>query len=107
VVLFFAKRAAAYGVTVSYSPIRCKMNDLLFGNARILKTVADAEDEVNVHREMNVWRGSDTYESYFKVVDKIVMKLFNLPIEDQSKRILDTGCDNVAFLELVYAIIEK
>ncbi|WP_029596513.1 hypothetical protein [Flavobacterium sp. ACAM 123] len=105
--LFFAKRAAAYGVTVSYSPIRCKMNNVLFGNARILKTVADAEDEVHVHLEMNVWRSSYTYESYFKVVDKIAMKLFNLPIEDQSKRVLDKGCGNVAFLEHVFAVIER
>jgi hypothetical protein len=31
--LFFAKRAAAYGVTVSYLPTFSKMDDLLFCNA--------------------------------------------------------------------------
>ena len=35
--LFFARRASAYGVTVSYIPSLRKLKDLIFGNALILK----------------------------------------------------------------------
>jgi len=105
--LFFAKRAAAYGVTVSYLPIFSKMDDLLFGNPTILRTVTADEDEIHVDREMNVWGSGGAHETYFKVVDEIIIKLFNLPIEDQPKGILDMGCGNGAFLEHVFAVIER
>ncbi|SEA96272.1 hypothetical protein SAMN05443667_11385 [Flavobacterium gillisiae] len=105
--LFFAKRAAAYGVTVSYLPTFSKMDDLLFGNAAILRAIADGEDEVHVDREMNVWGSGGAHETYFKVVDEIIIKLFNLPIEDQPKGILDMGCGNGAFLEHVFTVIER
>lgn len=105
--LFFAKRAAAYGVTVSYLPTFSKMDDLLFGNSAILRAIAEGEDEVHVDREMNVWGSGGAHETYFKVVDEIIIKLFNLPIEDQPKGILDMGCGNGAFLEHVFNVIER
>jgi hypothetical protein len=37
------------------------------------------------------------HETYFKVVDEIIIKLFNLPIEDQPKGILDMGCGTEPF----------
>lgn len=49
--LFYAKRAAAYGVTVSYIPMFRKMEDLLFGNAAILRNIGEHEDELHVDRE--------------------------------------------------------
>src|SRR6218665_574323 len=52
--LYFAKRASAYGVTVSYLPTFAKMDELLFGNPDILQT-AEGENEIHVDREMNVW----------------------------------------------------
>ncbi|MCB0383713.1 MAG: class I SAM-dependent methyltransferase, partial [Psychroserpens sp.] len=53
--LFFAKRASAYGVTVSYLPTFIHLDELIFGNAHILKTSSPDETEKHVHREMNVW----------------------------------------------------
>jgi hypothetical protein len=105
--LFFAKRATAYGVTVSYLPTFSKMDELLFGNPNILRTVAEGEDEIHVDREMNVWGSGGAHDIYFKVVDEIIIKLFNLPIEDQPKGILDMGCGNGAFLEHIYNVIER
>lgn len=105
--LFFAKRATAYGVTVSYMPTFSKMDDLLFGNAGILRTVAVGEDEVLVDREMNVWGSGGAHETYFKIIDEIIIELFKLPIEDQPKGILDRGCGNGAFLEHVFNVIER
>ena len=105
--LFFAKRATAYGVTVSYLPTFSKMEDLLFGNPNILRTVTEGEDEIHVDREMNVWGSGGAHDTYFKVVDEIIIKLFNLPIEDQPKGILDMGCGNGAFIEHIYTVIER
>lgn len=105
--LFFAKRATAYGVTVSYLPTFSKMDELLFGNPNTLRTVAEGEDEIHVDREMNVWGSGGAHDIYFKVVDEIIIKLFNLPIEEQPKGILDMGCGNGAFLQHVFEVIDR
>ncbi|MNQ55506.1 hypothetical protein D3C85_696020 [compost metagenome] len=105
--LFFAKRASAYGVTVSYLPTFNKMEDLLFGNPNVLRNTSEGEDEIHVDREMNVWGSGGAHDTYFKVVDEIIVRLFNLPIEDQPKGILDMGCGNGAFLEHIFDVIER
>lgn len=105
--LFFAKRASAYGVTVSYLPTFAKIEELIFGNPAALRMVADGEDEVHVDREMNVWGSGGAHDTYFKVVDEILIQLFNLPIEQQPKGILDMGCGNGAFLQHIFEVIDR
>lgn len=105
--LFYAKRAAAYGVTVSYIPTLRKMDELLFGNASILRNVGEHETELHVDREMNVWGSGGAHAEYFKIVDEIIIELFNRPIAEQPKGILDMGCGNGAFLEHIFDVIER
>ncbi|WP_274474529.1 class I SAM-dependent methyltransferase [Mangrovimonas aestuarii] len=104
--LYFAKRATAYGVTVSYLPTFVKLDELIFGDATILKTSSPYETEKHVHREMNVWGSGGAHSTYFKVVDSIIIEIFNKPIEDQPKGILDMGCGNGAFLQHIFEVIE-
>ncbi|MBR9845991.1 MAG: class I SAM-dependent methyltransferase [Algicola sp.] len=104
--LFFAKRASAYGVTVSYLPTFIHLDDLIFGNANILKTDSPDETEKHVHREMNVWGSGGAHSTYFKVIDEVIIKLFNKPIEEQPKGILDMGCGNGAFIQHIFDVIE-
>jgi len=105
--LFFAKKATSYGVTVSYLPTFAKMDELLFGDAEILRKVPDGEDEIHVDREMNVWGSGGAHDTYFKIVDEIIIKLFNLPIAEQPKGILDMGCGNGAFLQHIFEVIDR
>ncbi len=105
--LFYAKRATAYGVTVSYIPTLRKMDELLFGNASILRNVGEHETELHVDREMNVWGSGGAHAEYFKIVDEIIIELFNRPILEQPKGILDMGCGNGAFLEHIFDVIER
>lgn len=105
--LFFAKRAAAYGVTVSYLPTFNALNELLFGNPKHLRDTKAHEPEQHVHREMNVWGSGGAHASYFKVIDAVVINLFNRPIEQQPKGILDMGCGNGAFIEHIFSVIEQ
>lgn len=105
--LFYAKRAAAYGVTVSYIPTMRKMEELLFGNASILRNVGEHEEELHVDREMNVWGSGGAHAEYFKIVDQIIIELFNRPIAEQPIGILDMGCGNGAFLEHIFDVIER
>lgn len=105
--LFFARRATAYGVTVSYMPTFAKMDELLFGDPNVLRNVGEGEDEIHVDREMNVWGSGGAHDTYFKVVDEIIIKLFNLPIEQQPKGILDMGCGNGAFLQHIFDVIDR
>lgn len=104
--LFFAKRASAYGVTVSYLPTFIHLDDLIFGNARVLKTDSPNETEKHVHREMNVWGSGGAHSTYFKVIDQVIIQLFNQPIEEQPKGILDMGCGNGAFIQHIFDVIE-
>ena len=103
--LFFAKRASAYGVTVSYLPNFLHLDELIFGNAQILQTEI-GEAEKHVHREMNVWGSGGAHSTYFKVIDQIIIELFNKPIEEQPKGILDMGCGNGAFIQHIFDVIE-
>jgi SAM-dependent methyltransferase len=104
--LFFAKRASAYGVTVSYLPTFLALDNLLFGNPLILKTESPSDPEKHVHREMNVWGSGGAHTTYFKIVDQVVIELFNKPIDEQPKGILDMGCGNGAFIQHIFDVIE-
>ncbi len=105
--LFYAKRATAYGVTVSYIPTLRKMNDLLFGNPFILRNIGEHEEELHVDRKMNVWGSGGAHAEYFKIVDEVIIELFNRPIAEQPIGILDMGCGNGAFLEHMFDVIER
>ena len=105
--LFFAKRASAYGVTVSYIPTLRKLDNLLFGDPLIFSNKENGDHEIHVDREMNVWGSGGAHSTYFKVVDKIIIDLFNKPIEEQPKGILDMGCGNGAFLTHLFSVIEN
>ena len=104
---FYAKRASAYGVTVSYMPLFRKVKELIFGDPTIFWNLPVGTKEIHVDRAMNVWGSGGAHSSYFKVVDKIIIDLFNQPIEDQPKGILDMGCGNGAFLIHLFNVIEN
>lgn len=105
--LFFARRASAYGVTVSYLPMFSKLENLLFGKANEIREVEIGEDEIHVDREMNVWGSGGAHSTYFKVLDEFIIEIFNRPIQEQPKGILDMGCGNGALLQHLYEVIER
>ncbi len=106
--LFFAKRASAYGVTVSYIPTLRKLDDLLFGNPAILRDIPEHAAEIHVDREMNVWGSGGAHAAYFNRIDDIIIDIFNRePIAAQPKGILDMGCGNGAFLIHLFDLIEN
>lgn len=105
--LFFARRASAYGVTVSYLPTFSKIEELMFGKASVLRDIAFGEDEIHVDREMNVWGSGGAHTSYFKVLDQIIIEIFNRPIEEQPKGVLDMGAGNGAFLQHIFEVIDR
>ncbi|WOD43462.1 class I SAM-dependent methyltransferase [Hwangdonia lutea] len=104
--LFFAKRASAYGVTVSYLPTFVALDELIFGNPLVLKTESVSDTEKHVDREMNVWGSGGAHATYFKIIDDIIINLFNKPIDEQPKGILDMGCGNGAFIQHIFDVIE-
>ena len=105
--LFFARRASAYGVTVSYIPTLRKLDVLIFGDANSLRNPQKGTEEIHVDRAMNVWGSGGAHAAYFKVVDSIIVDIFNQPISEQPKGILDMGCGNGAFIEHLFDVIEN
>lgn len=104
--LFYARRAASYGVTVSYIPLLSKMEDLLFGDAAQLKVNDGGSNEIHVDRAMNVWGSGGAHAIYFKVIDDFIIDIFNQPLHLQPKGILDLGCGNGALLQHLFETIE-
>jgi len=104
--LFFARRATAYGVTVSYLPMLSQMKKLLFGDAEKIRTDDGGIHEIHVDRAMNVWGSGGAHSGYFKILDDLVIDIFNRPLEEQPKGILDMGCGNGALLQHLYDTIE-
>jgi SAM-dependent methyltransferase len=105
--LFFARRSSAYGVTVSYIPTFRRVDELMFGNALIFKSSMPNAHETHVDRAMNVWGSGGAHAAYFKKIDQVIISLFNKPIEEQPKGILDMGCGNGAFLIHLFEVIEQ
>ncbi|MDX1476389.1 MAG: class I SAM-dependent methyltransferase [Saprospiraceae bacterium] len=105
--LFYARRATAYGVTVSYLPAFARVRELLFGNPRIFWDRPAGSTEIHVDRLMNVWGSGGAHTAYFKQIDQIVTELFNRPIHDQPKGFLDMGCGNGTLLEHIFDVIWK
>ena len=105
--LFFARRASAFGVTVSYNPTFRHIEELLFGDPKVLWKVPPGSPEKHVDREMNVWGSGGAHSAYFKKVDDIIIDIFNRPIQDQPKGIVDMGCGNGAYLIHLFEVIEQ
>ena len=105
--LFFARRASAYGVTVSYIPTFRNLDELIFGNPEVLWDVPQGAPEQHVDREMNVWGSGGAHATYFKKIDEIIIDLFNKPLEEQPKGIVDMGCGNGAFLQHIFEVIDQ
>lgn len=105
--LFYARRASAYGVTVSYIPTFRHIEELIFGDPKVLWNVPKGSKEIHVDREMNVWGSGGAHSTYFKKIDEIIISIFNRPIKDQPKGIVDMGCGNGAFLMHIFDVIEK
>jgi len=102
---FILKRATSYGVTVSYLPIFREMNEFIYGDPTILQQESNNEPELHVDRSMNVWGSGGAHHTYFKKVDKIILDLFNLPIEEQPKGFIDIGCGNGKLIEHIFDLI--
>jgi len=105
--LFFARRASAYGVTVSYQNTFRHLDELLFGNPHKLWDVPKGHSEIHVDRKMNVWGSGGAHKAYFKKIDEIIIDLFNKPIQEQPRGIVDMGCGNGAYLEHLFDVIEQ
>ena len=105
--LFFAKRASAYGVTVSYIPNFRYLDELIFGDAKVLWNTPDSSPELHVDREMNVWGSGGAHATYFKKIDEVIISIFNKPIDEQPRGIVDMGCGNGAFLEHLFQVIDQ
>lgn len=105
--LFYARRASAYGVTVSYIPTFRNLDELIFGNPKILVNPKPEMPELHVDREMNVWGSGGAHASYFKKIDEVIIELFNRPIDEQPKGIVDMGCGNGAFLQHIFEVVSQ
>ena len=79
----------------------------MFGNANVLGSSIPSSGETHVDREMNVWGSGGAHAAYFKKIDEIIIAIFNKPIEEQPKGILDMGCGNGAFLIHLFEVIEQ
>lgn len=105
--VFFAHRASAYGVTVSYLPLFLNLEQLLFGDpARILALNEDGSER-HVDRAMNVWGGGGSHIKYFQKIDEIVLGIFDGPLEEQPAGIADMGCGDGTLLKHLYTLIKN
>ncbi|MFT4659943.1 MAG: DNA-binding PadR family transcriptional regulator/SAM-dependent methyltransferase [Patiriisocius sp.] len=104
---FFMKRAAAFGVTVSYLPTFINLEELIFVKGDLLWDREPNGPEIHVDRTMNVWGSGGAHDTYFKKLDQIIIEIFNKPIEEQPKGIADMGCGNGALLEHMYNTVKN
>ncbi len=104
---YFFNRVSSYGVTCSYIPTLSKIKKLLFEDCSFIWKKDIDNNEMHVDRSMNVWGSGGAHKIYFKKIDDIIIKLFNKPINEQPKAIIDVGCGDGTFLKHVYKIVAQ
>jgi len=105
--IYHIKRASSYGVTLSYLPTLSQLHTLLKGDPHEIWRKNEEGHESHIYRYMNVWGSGGAHSSYFKKVDEIIIELFNRPIEQQPKGIIDVGCGDGTFITHVFEIISQ
>ena len=95
---FYLGRAAAYGVTTSYTQTFLWAKELLMGDGSWLWRTEPGEAEIHVDRTLNVWGSGGAHQAYFRHLDEVVKRVFDGPLEAQPKGLCDMGCGNGALL---------
>ena len=103
--IYYAKRASAYGVTISYLPTFAQLDILLKGDPNKMWQKNKEGHESHIYRYMNVWGSGGAHSTYFKKVDQIIIELFNKPIDEQPKGLIDVGCGDGTFIDHVFDVI--
>ena len=102
---FLFEKSYAYGVTTSYTPIMANIHEYLYGNfQKYFERDAD-NNEQHVFRAINVWGSGGSHNTYFKKIDEVLLDIFNRPLDEQPKGIIDVGCGNGALLEHMFNLI--
>ena len=99
--------SSAYGVTLSYLDTFIKVDDLIFKNPKVLQINTNLKKEKHVNRKMNVWGSGGAHKTYFKHIDKLIIELFNKPLEGQPLGVADMGCGNGQFLIHINDVIKN
>jgi hypothetical protein len=102
---FLFDKSYAYGVTVSYTPIMRHMETYLTGDFLPFFQQDHLGNEQHVFRGINVWGSGGSHATYFKKFDAVLVDIFNKPLDEQPKGIIDVGCGNGALLEHIFDLI--
>ncbi len=105
--LFFAKRASAYGVTVSYIPTFRHLDELIFGNPNFLRDIPDGAAEIHVDREMNVWGSGGAHSSYFKKLMKLLFIFLIDLLKNNPRELLIWVVVTVLFSNIFSMLLSK
>ncbi|EDP97045.1 class I SAM-dependent methyltransferase [Kordia algicida OT-1] len=102
---FLFAKSYAYGVTTSYIPIMNHMETYLTGDFLPFFKQDHLGNEQHVFRGMNVWGSGGSHATYFNKFDAVLVDIFNKPLAEQPKGIIDVGCGNGALLEHIFDLI--
>ncbi len=102
---FLLEKSYAFGVTTSYIPIITNVDTYLRGDFMPFFERNSQGNEKHVFRGINVWGSGGSHITYFKKIDLILKDIFNRPLEEQPKGIIDVGCGNGALLEHMFHLI--
>ena len=102
---FLLEKSYACGVTTSYLPIMSNITTYLSGDFTPFFERDEEGNEKQVFRSINVWGSGGSHATYFKKIEAIVTDIFNKPLQEQPKGIIDVGCGNGALLEHLFNLI--
>jgi hypothetical protein len=102
---FLFAKSYAYGVTTSYMPIMRHKETYLTGDFLPFFQQDHLGNEQHVFRGINVWGSGGSHATYFNKFDAVLIDIFNKPLHEQPKGIIDVGCGNGALLEHIFDLI--
>jgi len=102
---FLMDKSYAYGVTTSYFPTLTRIELYLTGDFKSYFNLDANGNEKHVLRALNVWGSGGAHATYFKKFDQVILDIFNKPLAEQPKGIIDVGCGDGTLLAHIFDLI--
>ena len=102
---FLMAKSYAYGVTTSYFPTLARIESYLTGDFNSYFNLDKNGNEKHVLRALNVWGSGGAHATYFKKFDQVILDIFNKPLQQQPKGIIDVGCGDGTLLAHIFNLI--
>ncbi|WP_460490243.1 SDR family NAD(P)-dependent oxidoreductase, partial [Bordetella tumbae] len=105
---YLVESGGALGTVVSYRPMMCGLDAVLFGKVDDVFRRDEQGHELHVERQLNVTGSGSQHKIYFEALGELIAQVFDSePVAAQPRYIADMGCGDGSLLRHVYEAVQS